>query len=317
MQSMPEMAIPMTTVYTPAWDEPVKAQASYFKTPSQEQSHIHDYPSLPTNVQKSDWYKKFTATEPSRDKIQTVFPWESETRRPTPSRSFPKDEKPFVAPPPAPKVRTMKAPGPIKIPAAGPVPAVVQVKQPVPTRAPLPAKQTFEEAMASYRNAWDGVASINRYAKGLSSIGIGVDRRTAGLASAPHTPHHRATNPFDAPEEEEEEDPGNYANALYRNRHTQTESPKLTDAVVQASPELSPPRSPQDQDKRVKITFRTKRPAAARNFPTYSFATTYTASRPAGAVGRVWDPQTDIEVRRQAAQHVVDQFVNVKNGGSD
>jgi len=352
------MIIPMKTVYTPAWDEPIKAQRSYFHTQS---TPVHEYPSLPANVQTSDWYKHFTVSTPSQENVQPVFPWEEKTtHRPAPSRSFPKEEKPLPLPPPVKKTlaslsskTSTPPPPPITIPKTDVLPTRAPPGPP-PQRVPPP---TFEEAMASYTNAWDDVASIGRYAKRLTLLGIGVDRRnTSGIAStlpSPHSRHQRlheddhtgavsSDHSRDADDEDEDEGAGYPNNALYHDKHAQTEHPRLSDAEVQASPELSPPLSP--QDKEVKVTYRAKRGGSATGgsaraarpertghtgaaktgsgsrfaFPHYSFDSTQVSKpsvAPTGRGARVWDPKTDIETRRQDAQHVLSRFVNVGEKG--
>lgn len=312
--SQPEMTIQMNTVYEPAWDQPVKSHATYFQT--LPQNVYTEYPSIPTNVQSNDWYQTFTSTTPSQAKVQRVFPWEDkETSRAAPTRAFPQADT-------APSKRSaVPKPKPVIIPATTPA---------------EDSRPSFSDSVASYRNAWDNVASIDRYARRLTALGIGSERlsqstiRTAGPSpGAPATPtshrHRRGTNPKagsdtsrDGDDEAEHVQSSHYpSNALYRDGFAQTDRPRVAHASAQASPETSPTfkavDAPNVKRRSAGSDPRSRghgRQPSNAPFPTYNFSQPPVgAQESSSARGRVWNPSTDLDAMRQDSQKVLSRFV--------
>nr|XP_019048362.1 hypothetical protein I302_02133 [Kwoniella bestiolae CBS 10118]OCF27292.1 hypothetical protein I302_02133 [Kwoniella bestiolae CBS 10118] len=175
----PEMSIRMDTIYQNAWEQPSKSQSSYYSAPPPQAEP--QYPTLPENVRKDDWYKQFTGSVPDRSSVHAVFPWEQKGKsRPTPGRVFPRGD----SPPPQQQSQPQRP--------------TVLVREPTPDyRAPSPPVQSpparsMAEAMASYTNAWDNIPQINKYVRRMSGMGMSKDIRSftshGGLQSVPGTP---------------------------------------------------------------------------------------------------------------------------------
>ncbi|WOO82835.1 Glycogenin-1 [Vanrija pseudolonga] len=312
--SQPEMTIQMHAVYEPAWDQPVKSHATYFQT--LPQNVYTEYPSIPQNVQSNDWYHTFTSTKPSQANVQRVFPWEDkEKSRAAATRAFPQADTPTSKRSVAPK------PKPVIIPA---------------TTSSDNSRPSFSDSVASYRNAWDNVASIDRYAKRLTALGIGTERlsqstiRTAGPSpGAPATPtsqrHRRGNNPKagsdtsrDGDDEAEHVQRSHYpSNALYRDGFAQTDRPRVTHASAQASPETSPTfkavDAPNVKRRSAGSDPRSRghgRQSSNALFPTYNFSQPPVGTQGSSSVrGRVWNPSTDLDAMRQDSQKVLSRFV--------
>ncbi|WWC57768.1 uncharacterized protein I303_100303 [Kwoniella dejecticola CBS 10117] len=177
----PEMSIRMDTIYKNAWEQPAKNQGSYYSAPTPQAEP--QYPTLPDNVRKDDWYKQFTGSAPDRSSVSAVFPWEQKGKnRPTPGRVFPRGDTP-------PPERQQQAQRP-----------TILVREPTPDYRPSPQYQSppastprsMAEAMASYTNAWDNIPQINKYVKRMSGMGMSRDAKSftshGGLKSVPGTP---------------------------------------------------------------------------------------------------------------------------------
>lgn len=324
--SRPEMVIPMTTVYAPAWDEPPSASATYFEEMVES---AFDYPTLPKIVTSNDWYGDITSSKPDPRMVSNVFPWEHDSQsRPTVTRRFPKpsptpgepkDALPSgethdhatTAPlrPERTQVTSSGASGSDGTRSFAPDAGVVSKGRPT---------LNFAESMASYTNAWDEVASIHTYAQRLTALGIGVERRAqaSGLDTAVATPRGTATptlayhqpSPVRSPssssadgDDEDERDDGDRANInrrrspTYRDRETQTERLGV-DAMVQTLAESSGEL----------VSER----ATGMDFPVR-------ASRPSHArqqSSRTWDPSTDIDLRRQDSEELLHRFMKANVG---
>lgn len=336
--SRPEMIIPMTTVYAPAWDEPSRASASYFE--GKEESAF-DYPTLPQNVITNDWYGDLTTTaKPDPRMVSSVFPWETSGHsRPVASRRFPKDVSPGDGPEAASTSYVSRdgilaaAVGPQLTEEAprgrSPSGSDVQLQSFVGTASDNIDKRpslNFAESMALYTNAWDEVASIHSYAQRLTALGIGRERRAqaTGLDTVAATPRgatspagsHRNSPPMRSPsfssadgDDEEEGDGGLDVRVgrrgskqqfpAYKDREAQTERLGV-DAMVQTF-----------TDPRAEIF-----PAgagdlhpAAYGTPTSSLAQTSRPSHSRQLSRRRWDPNTDIALRRQDSEEVLQRFM--------
>lgn len=321
-ESRPEMVIPMKTVYTPAWDEPISSQTSHFK--NRQAETLPQYPILPSSVQENDWYRQFTGTVPDPHKVQAVFPWEGERMsRPKPSRVFPKEEESFAKGRASPTASDLSSavhsrPSPHSlhpINTAGPRPAATSPAS--NTSTPM----NFQDAMAAYTNAWDDVASIGRYANRLTLMGIGTERRSgSGLETGRPSPHVRSPRqrpstsmPVDGGDRDDEDDGEGEAqsdNPRYLDKHaqtdrfhdhdkfSQTDRPRVSDAFVQATPERSP-KTKADDD------------LGTGTQSSEDFLVSTQHSGTPRSSGRVWDPRTDVEMRKKDSKYVLDRFVNV------
>lgn len=316
--SRPEMAIPMTTVYAPAWDEPSSASAAYFEDMVET---ALDYPALPNNVRSNDWYGDITATKPDPRMVSNVFPWENDPQsRPTVTRRFPRDltaegmsqeATPFRDAHDPDTLTGGQSAGRISVRPGSPshsrgkAQVVSELSAPHIHRPML----DFAESMASYTNAWDEVASITTYAKRLTALGIGVERRAQanGLETAVGTPRGTSTPSLDVSsprrspssssadgDDEAERDEGLHAkmgrgrSPTYRDREAQTERFGV-DAMVQTSPGLSEALRPSNTT--------AKPPKGSR--PSHSRQQS----------SRSWDPNTDVDLRRQDSTEVLQRFM--------
>lgn len=287
--SRPEMALSVSNVYAPAWDEPAGTQTSYFH------EHLDDFalPSLPTNVLKNDWYGQFTSTVPDPTKVSSVFPWEAaRAPRAEPSRKFPQERQQLAE-----TLAVATAPKSME-PSA--IPAATDHVDPHVGK-PLKATASFGVSMADYTNAWDMDTSIGRYAKRLTDLGIA--RMASGMYTVPPSPGrassrqtpsrpHGNAGGFDTSRGSRSSD---YTRASYHDKCTQTDRPSQNDAIVQATPETSP-----TSESPPKLRLPPARPVMvdAMTMPQPSSQLSSTRKRPTASRGRVWDPQTDIEVMR-------------------
>lgn len=260
VHGQPEMAIPMNAHYQPAWEQPSSQQGSYYSQRAQAEPQ---YPTLPDNVRRDEWYKQYHGRVPDRSNVHAVFPWEEKGHgRPAAGRVFPRGD----------------TPPPIRLQAATPDAATPRPSSPQSQSGPQ--QRSMAEAMASYTNAWDNVPQIGKYVKRLSNIGLTKDMRQIqnnNLKSVPGTP---STGSFDfglsksggtmtdtsadgddeGDDTDDDEDPeespivghgqsgifapqpgfsGQYqyqGNADYRDRQAQTEQSEQNDAKVQAIP---------------------------------------------------------------------------------
>lgn len=326
MDSRPEMAVSVNQVYAPAWDEPTATQTAYFN----ELRDDNALPSLPSNVLRNDWYGEFTGTVPDPDKAGKVFPWETAAgHRAQPSRVFPRQNQHEdglsgqVAP------TTTLASNTTDVTADAPkAQARDTAAKPIPS---------FGASMAEYTNAWDSDASIGRYAKRLTDLGIVTSRRAAsGMQTVPPTPRRSTHRPpsertgrtqsssdrtpsGDAPQRS-----SGYMRTSYHDKCTQTERPPQSDAFVQASPDTSPVsesppklRTSSSPTAFAPATSRGRRamgppPASPKQEPTATAHMpmprhTQTSKR-VSTGGRVWDPRTDIDVMRRGGQQALARF---------
>ncbi|WVO21294.1 uncharacterized protein IAS62_002602 [Cryptococcus decagattii] len=208
----PEMSIPHT-YYRNAWEAPPSQQSSYYVQPdshSTEAQHKEpEYPTLPKEVTGDTWYARFATSTPDKRAVGAVFPWEEKTSgpgyghgsRPKPERVFPKGEEPL--PSLVQQLIHPLQPPSISIQSATP-PHVSQSQhphgagqaQPPKTSPPPPRHVSMVEAMASYKNVWDDIPEIGRYADMMSgktggrSLRGGHERNPSlhSLQSVPGTP---------------------------------------------------------------------------------------------------------------------------------
>ncbi|KAL7420151.1 glycogenin glucosyltransferase [Cryptotrichosporon argae] len=253
----PEMAVPMSTQYGNAWEQPAHSQRNYFEAPQSEPR----YPTLPSNVVNDAWYKQFANSVPDRSSVQAVFPWEKKPHHA--ARVFPRGDTPPQTP------RTSAPELSVQIPTPP-----VAVLQPVHHVAHQPVHQisrSFQDAMASYTNAWDDLPGIRRYANRLTRLGIGsqppVPPPAPTVPTTPTVTHPHRSMALDSRSEgsrdgddegasADESEPGSsptavrhvarfpdqalphdqYMNERYRDCHAQTDRHALSDAKVQAIP---------------------------------------------------------------------------------
>ncbi|WWD06166.1 hypothetical protein V865_004251 [Kwoniella europaea PYCC6329] len=190
----PEMSIRMDTIYQNAWEQPSRSQSSYYSAPPPQAEP--QYPTLPENVRKDDWYKQFTGSVPDRSSVHAVFPWEQKGKsRPTPGRVFPRGD----TPPPAQQGHSQSQRPSILV--REPTPDYRSPPhQPSPPPVQSPPSRSMAEAMASYTNAWDDIPQINKYVRRMSGMGMSNDIRSftshGGLQSVPGTPKAGGTIDF-------------------------------------------------------------------------------------------------------------------------
>ncbi|ORY30810.1 nucleotide-diphospho-sugar transferase [Naematelia encephala] len=262
----PEMATPMNTVYTNAWEATPAQQSSYYS--SGPASHAEpEYPTLPENVQHDDWYKQYVGHKPDRSNLHPVFPWETQHHHHRASRVFPRDEGE------APQYRE---PEPSQNRHAA-VSITVQSATPPPRTSSPPAQsRSMADAMATYTNAWDNMPSIQRYVDRISGQPVTratKDLEAMGLQSVPSTPRlehgtrrreisadRRSDLSGDGDDEDEgdaDDDepsspsigrsssgslerpllpPSSHGNPRYFDRQAQTDPPVVSDAKVQVYP---------------------------------------------------------------------------------
>jgi hypothetical protein len=175
----PEMSIRLDTFFTPAWEQTPAQQSAWYQAPPPQPEP--QYPTLPENVVKDEWYKEFTGTKPDRHAIQPVFPWEEQGHvHRKPDRVFPRGS----SPPPRPADRNPQPNISVQQPAP-PVPSPARRLTPSPPPQPQVPPKTMAEAMASYTNAWDDDPSIQTY---ISRI---TGRTGRGSGTGPsHSPSH-------------------------------------------------------------------------------------------------------------------------------
>lgn len=314
-ESQPEMATAVDNFYAPAWDEPARSQGAYY----QEHQDRFSMPTLPSNVLKNDWYGDFTHTVPDPKKVGSAFPWEEKgsTPRAEASRKFPQQHSALPPPPVAPKADKPSTATQPYAPVQPAVPTQVPTAADPPVAQPAPS---FNEAMAEYTNAWDADVSIGRYAKRLTDLGIVTSRRKTGMYTVPPSPRRTSRHLPPAPWQDSN-DSGSAKSAhnkrsSYEDKGTQTDRTPQNDAIVQASPETSPfsenPPSPVRKMISVATTPVTppgeqglSKPGVKLQPQTSYFPATTTqraATKPATRApprGRVWDPETDIDVMRR------------------
>lgn len=319
--SRPEMAVSVNQVYAPAWDEPTSTQSAYFHELREDDS----MPSLPSNVLRNDWYGDFTGTVPDPDKGGKVFPWEKATEdRAQPSRVFPRQSQ-------RQEEGVTSHPAPSTTETASKSPGVAPDVRPVAAAKPA---FSFSSSMAEYTNAWDSDASIGRYAKRLTELGIVTSRRVAsGMQTVPPSPRRAAHGPSSQSASrtqrggdrthagETAQRSSQYARSSYHDKCTQTERPPQSDAFVQASPETSPvSESPPklrtfgSPTVSTPITTYSRRGVGTLPAASPKQQGTSTAPMPRQAKttkrsgGRVWDPRTDIDVMRRDGQQAFARF---------
>lgn len=334
--SRPEMSKPMTEVYTAAWDAPLSSHARYFETHSEDAT----FPTLPANVQANDWYQSFTSSTPDPSYERPLFPWE-EKPVPQARRAFPKAAAPSKNVPIAQPAQEDIVPSKPQLTLT--TETTVKISEVVPQSTP--AQLSFSEAMSTYTNAWDNVASIERYAKRLTKLGVATaPRMHDGLQTVPPSPRlaehkERVSRPStesasDGSEDGDDECEGDEAqprtplgaarnqsghyksHSGYRDKMIQTDWPRSSDAVVQATAKYShagsqhtPSSSTSTWGTTSKVSNTTHGPRGARTNPTPQ-----PAVKPAVPVktgGRVWDPKTDIETRKRDTQNVLSRFMQL------
>ncbi|GMK54193.1 hypothetical protein CspeluHIS016_0107790 [Cutaneotrichosporon spelunceum] len=307
--SQPEMAIAVDNFYAPAWDEPTRSQGAYYE----EHHDRFAMPTLPSNVLKNDWYGEFTRTVPDPKKGGSAFPWEGKGSAPRveASRKFPQQRPP--TPPPFMTTKANKPSAdvlpPTTVSSAMPISTPKERDPPVTEPKPAPS---FKEAMADYTNAWDEDISIGRYARRLTDLGIVSKRRNTGMHTVPPTPRrsarHMPAEPLqDVNDLSSAKNP--HRRPSYQDKGTQTDRPSQNDAIVQASPETSPVSENAPSPARTMFSVATTpvtpygeqeplRPSATASYfpvkPIKRAAKKQTTPR-----GRVWDPQTDIDLMRR------------------
>lgn len=313
----PEMSLPMTASYSAAWDDDPRSQSTYYQTHSDDTT----FPTLPANVQNSDWYETFTKSTPDPANVRPLFPWE-ETGRPHARRTFPR----VTGTPPIPVPAQVMDTSQVKSSTQSSLPSisddvVIQPESHVPF-----AEKSFSEAMSSYTNAWDNIASIERYAKRLTKIGVAAEQRPQdGLQTVPPSPRRNAValqgrdtdTASDGSADGDDEDDTDYHHAHHHHNHTsgkgsyrrhsgyrdknvQTDKPRLNDATAQTV---------------LQASHGTTTPQLRRARPSNNDWSVRQDSHRGAVVsrkdksGRVWDPKTDIETRRKDSQSVLSRFM--------
>jgi len=186
-EGKPEMQIRMDARYNPAWEQTPSQQSSYYAhhPPAPEPQ----YPKLPESVTNDQWYKDYQGRVPDQKNIKPVFPWEQpggKQRRP--DRVFPQGDRPvqYTADSSSTPTLNVQTPTPPAVPQREPSPPIHQ--------------RSMVEAMATYKNAWDSMPSIQRYVDGITGknrrgqapTGLGIRREStfdpAAIQSVPPTP---------------------------------------------------------------------------------------------------------------------------------
>lgn len=70
----PEMAVPLSTKYDNAWEQPLSEQGSWYSSPTPHSEP--QYPNLPESVRSNEWYKDYRGKTPNPNDVHAVFPWE-------------------------------------------------------------------------------------------------------------------------------------------------------------------------------------------------------------------------------------------------
>ena len=335
----PEMSIPINLHYAPAWDQPLSAQSAYHSS-----QHIEpEYPNIPANVRSDDWYKQFTTSTPDRSNVQPLFPWEEGQHQRRPDRIFPRGESPlrqqgyhpdvFVSPHHA--SPSLSSP-PGKTPPRSMTEAIASY-----TNAwdAVPSIQRYVNSISG-----PGLQSSKRDLDlmGLQSVpgtpgletpsrrGMSTDRRsdasgdgddeededeedTMETSSSPSAGHSREST-FDLPLELP-------MKARYRDRqahpdrsYQETQFPGgMTGPMDRTSPERKPVARQMpslSELPRPASYLVTRVDVAAETFqsPTPTPAPAHPESEP--KTRRIWDPRTDVDVRKRDSQNVLTRFMN-------
>lgn len=289
----PEMATPMDANYSNAWDEP---GGLGHQPPFQTD---RGYPVLPDHVKQDTWYQAYTNTTPDRANIAPVFPWEKSDRV-KPGRVFPPGDSPPLYQPSAAKPKS--PPNELAAPTA-------EDQAPSGTTSPPPTRG-MADAIATYHNAWDGIPQIQQYATRLAGVpGSSFRQRGQPSTSGQTTPRAVVTSPVEQPESrtheidhrsdesrdgDDEDDDAPSPKPRFRERAAQTDQPQLSDAKVQAVPGGGPSPAVKTID-----------------LPTDRSVSTSISTQRDG--GRVWDPNTDVDVRRRDTQEVLSRLM--RSGG--
>lgn len=286
----PEMAIPMESVYSNAWDEP---GGLGHQPPFQTD---RGYPVLPEHVMQDTWYQAYTSTTPDRANVAPVFPWERSDRA-KPGRVFPPGDTPPRYSSPAKSSEIQSDLPPV---------SSIEANEPTPPASP-PSVRGMADAIATYHNAWDGIPQIQQYATRLAGGSSSAFRHRGQQAfsgqstprapvSAPIQPLETRTHEIDHRSDEsrdgddEDDETPSPPRPRYRERAAQTDQPQLADAKVQATPGAGNGSAERNTD---------LPPAVA----------------PIQVGGRVWDPSTDVDVRRRDTQEVLSRLMRAGGMG--
>jgi len=398
----PEMKISMDTRYKPAWDQSRSEQSAYH---SQSRSESQ-YPTLPHNVRHDEWYKEYTQSAPDRNNVRAVFPWEQQGQRqaervfprgdtPPPrnhQHGMPRVSIQQATPTASPEQEYSRSNAQPTHQPRSMAEAMASYKNAwdsdprinqYVTRLTGGSRPSHRHSSSDFGNIDPGSlqsmpGTPNRIQQSWPDHGTRSDASEDGddeddgdyepdIGSSPPSLGRAAGNemkaiPFAMPDA-----PGFYkSNAKYRDRHSQTDKPAMTDATVQASggpisPVVSMNRlpsssgsgsggsgrrnqagrsHPSSSSDTPKLSPALMTPAISQNrqrppipFPTYnpqsSTSSRYTGQSPPQGhspqmndpsttnpnhpVGttRVFDPSTDVDMRKRDSQKVLSRFMQV------
>lgn len=321
----PEMSIPIDKNYTPAWDQPTSTQSAYHSSQHAEP----EYPNIPANVLSDDWYKGYTGSTPDRKNVQAVFPWEQREGR-RPDRIFPPGDSPPLS-------TNRRANLSISVREATP---------PIPSPPRETPPKTMQEAISGYTNAWDKLPSIQRYVNTMSGSGTQSTKRerdVLGLQSVPGTPKYESSSKRDLSidrrsdisgdgddeDEDEETIETNSSPSVVHSRDGTFDLPlDLPTSARYRGFQPDPPQAiPQAQPRVTRnSSSETARPTSASLVTPPSdprplaAPAQYTSDSPGPKTSRIWDPNTDVNVRKRDTQNVLSRFMQVggfQGGGKE
>lgn len=327
-----EMLVPMNHHYAPAWDQPPPTQSAYYSTPHDESQ----YPDIPANVRSNEWYKTFTGSSPDRGNIQSIFPWEEGTHR-RPDRVFPHGDSPA--------------------PSRGRHDFSISLREATPHVPSPPHEtppKTMQEAISSYTNAWDEMPSIQRYVNTITGTGARSSKRemnVMGLQSVPGTPRYETSSKRDlstdrrsdvsgdGDDEDDEEDTieTNSSPSVGQSRESTFDLPldfpssarfrprpqPMTPQAVPVPPlSAVPNKADRRQVTRQSSSSDTARPTPSLLTPVHdpirpTVPAQYTSDSPEPRTSRIWDPSTDVDVRKRDTQNVLSRFMKVGGLGKE
>lgn len=177
----PPSAFPSDTYFQNAWDQQEQQRHSPHHSPNgegkPEEAPFFDAPPppiIPETLLQQGHYQNVTgpaaedrpghhvAPIPDRSKVKPLFPWEEQPRH-IPNRVFPKTDSP---PPSAVFLEERKPPTPPPVVPAPPPPAPPLSRRQSQNHGIMSPPGVFPSTI-TYRNAWDGVPAIQKYASKL------------------------------------------------------------------------------------------------------------------------------------------------------
>ncbi len=329
--SGPEMLTPMTQRYAAAWDQPASAQSKYYSSQQTEP----EYPNVPENVRGNDWYRGFAGSTPDRNNVLPVFPWEETPQHRRPDRVFPQGAS-------SPSQNRSTGPSPQRNAEAKSMQEAIasytNAWDQMPSIRQYVMRITGTGQHSSERDlAVMGLQSVPGTPRFESSMGreLSADRQsnisgdgddedddeegTVETETSPSVGHSRDSTfelPLDLP-----------ANARHRARQAQLaripppeaglnirNTPVVIGEVPKPERKVIARQSSSSDTPRTTPNLVTPPSDSAR----ISGQAQYTSDSPEPRASRIWDPSTDVDVRKRDTQNVLSRFMKVGGmpGGS-